>query len=284
MIKVGIIGSTGYAGGELARLLLQRDDVEIKWYGSKSYVDQKYASIYQNMFQIVDDTCMDDNMAQLADLVDVVFTATPQGLCASLINEEILSKVKVIDLSADFRIKDVNIYEQWYKIKHPTPEFIKEAVYGLPEINREQIAHARLVANPGCYPTCSTLSIYPLVKEGLIDTDTLIIDAKSGVSGAGRGVKVDNLYCEVNESCKAYGVETHRYTPEIEEQLSYAAGKLQIIKNGVAVDYSEEEATKILSQPEVTAVADIKMGDQTATAWGCDLTFDYVKINADYRS
>ena len=225
MIKVGIIGSTGYAGGELARLLLQRDDVEIKWYGSKSYVDQKYASIYQNMFQIVDDTCMDDNMAQLADLVDVVFTATPQGLCASLINEEILSKVKVIDLSADFRIKDVNIYEQWYKIKHPTPEFIKEAVYGLPEINREQIAHARLVANPGCYPTCSTLSIYPLVKEGLIDTDTLIIDAKSGVSGAGRGAKVDNLYCEVNESCKAYGVATHRHTPEIEEQLSYAAGK-----------------------------------------------------------
>ena len=225
MIKIGIIGSTGYAGGELARLLLQRDDVEIKWYGSKSYVDQKYASIYQNMFQIVDDTCMDDNMAQLADLVDVVFTATPQGLCASLINEEILSRVKVIDLSADFRIKDVNIYEQWYKIKHPTPEFIKEAVYGLPEINREQIAHARLVANPGCYPTCSTLSIYPLVKEGLIDTDTLIIDAKSGVSGAGRGAKVDNLYCEVNESCKAYGVATHRHTPEIEEQLSYAAGK-----------------------------------------------------------
>ena len=133
--------------------------------------------------------------------------------------------MKVIDLSADFRIKDVNIYEQWYKIKHPTPEFIKEAVYGLPEINREQIAHARLVANPGCYPTCSTLSIYPLVKEGLIDTDTLIIDAKSGVSGAGRGAKVDNLYCEVNESCKAYGVATHRHTPEIEEQLSYAAGK-----------------------------------------------------------
>ena len=186
MIKIGIIGSTGYAGGELARLLLQRDDVEIKWYGSKSYVDQKYASIYQNMFQIVDDTCMDDNMVQLADLVDVVFTATPQGLCASLINEEILSRVKVIDLSADFRIKDVNIYEQWYKIKHPTQEFIKEAVYGLPEINREQIAHARLVANPGCYPTCSTLSIYPLVKEGLIDTDTLIIDAQSGGSGAGR--------------------------------------------------------------------------------------------------
>ncbi len=225
MIKVGIIGSTGYAGGELARLLLQRDDVEIKWYGSKSYVDQKYASIYQNMFRIVDDTCMDDNMAELAELVDVVFTATPQGLCASLVNEEVLSKVKIVDLSADFRIKDVEVYEKWYKIKHPTPEYIKEAVYGLPELNREDIKKARLIANPGCYPTCSTLAIYPLVKEGLINTDTLIIDAKSGVSGAGRGAKVDNLYCEVNESCKAYGVANHRHTPEIEEQLSYAAGK-----------------------------------------------------------
>ena len=225
MIKVGIIGSTGYAGGELARLLLQRDDVEIKWYGSRSYVDQKYASIYQNMFQIVDDVCMEDNMEKLADLADVIFTATPQGLCASLVNEELLSKVKIIDLSADFRIKDRKTYEKWYQITHPSPEFIGEAVYGLPELNREAVRQARLVANPGCYPTCSILSIYPLVKEGLIDTDTLIIDAKSGASGAGRGAKLDNLYCEVNESCKAYGVAGHRHTPEIEEQLSYGAGK-----------------------------------------------------------
>ncbi len=229
MIKVGIIGSTGYAGGELARILLQRDDVEIKWYGSKSYVDQKYASIYQNMFQIVDDVCMEENMEELAELADVIFTATPQGLCASLVNEKLLSKVKVIDLSADFRIKDVTVYEKWYKITHPSPQFIQEAVYGLPELNRETIKKAKLVANPGCYPTCSTLAIYPLVKEGLIDTDTLIIDAKSGVSGAGRGVKLDNLYCEVNESCKAYGVAGHRHTPEIEEQLSYAAGKPVIL-------------------------------------------------------
>ncbi|MCI8516337.1 MAG: N-acetyl-gamma-glutamyl-phosphate reductase [Hungatella sp.] len=225
MIKVGIIGSTGYAGGELARLLLQRDDVEIKWYGSKSYVDQKYASIYQNMFQIVDDVCMEENMEKLGSLVDVIFTATPQGLCASLVNEELLSKVKIIDLSADFRIKDAAVYEKWYKITHPSPQFIQEAVYGLPELNREAIRKARLVANPGCYPTCSTLAVYPLAKEGLIDMDTLIIDAKSGVSGAGRGAKLDNLYCEVNESCKAYGVTGHRHTPEIEEQLSYAAGR-----------------------------------------------------------
>lgn len=225
MIKAGIMGATGYAGGELARLLLQRDDVEITWYGSKSYVDQKYASVFKNMVQFVDDACMDDNMEALAEQADVIFTATPQGFCASLMNETVLSKAKVIDLSADYRIKDVAVYEKWYNIEHKTPEYIQEAVYGLPEINREKIKGARLIANPGCYPTCSFLSVYPLVKEGLIDPNTVIIDAKSGTSGAGRGAKVDNLYCEVNESIKAYGVGVHRHTPEIEEQLSLAAGK-----------------------------------------------------------
>lgn len=229
MIKAGIVGATGYAGGELVRILTGHKDVEIKWYGSRSYIDKKYAEVYQNMFQIVDDKCMDDNMEALADEVDVIFTATPQGLCASLINEEILSKVKIVDLSADFRIKDVATYEEWYKIQHPTPQFIPEAVYGLCEINREAVKKARLVANPGCYPTCSTLSIYPLLKEGLIDPGTIIIDAKSGTSGAGRGAKVDNLYCEVNENIKAYGVANHRHTPEIEEQLSYAAGQPVLI-------------------------------------------------------
>ena len=229
MIKAGIIGATGYAGGELVRILTGHKDVEIKWYGSRSYIDKKYAEVYQNMFQIVDDKCMDDNMEALADEVDVIFTATPQGLCAYLVNEEILSKVKIVDLSADFRIKDVATYEEWYKIQHPTPQFIPEAVYGLCEINREAVKKARLVANPGCYPTCSTLSIYPLLKEGLIDPGTIIIDAKSGTSGAGRGAKVDNLYCEVNENIKAYGVANHRHTPEIEEQLSYAAGQPVLI-------------------------------------------------------
>ena len=224
MIKAGIIGATGYAGGELVRILMGHKGVEIKWYGSRSYIDQKYAAVYQNMFQIVEDVCKDDNMEELADQVDVIFTATPQGFCASLLNEDILSKVKVIDLSADFRIKDQNVYEEWYKIEHKSPQFLPEAVYGLCEINREQIKGARILANPGCYPTCSILSIYPLAKEGLIDMNTLIIDAKSGTSGAGRGAKVDNLYCEVNENIKAYGVASHRHTPEIEEQLTYASG------------------------------------------------------------
>ena len=225
MIKVGIIGSTGYAGGELVRLLINHKEAEIKWFGSRSYVDKKYADVYQNFFQIVDDKCMDDNMEALANEVDVIFTATPQGLCASLVNEDILNKVKIVDLSADFRIKDVATYESWYGIEHKSPQFIEEAVYGLCEINREDIKNARLIANPGCYPTCSTLSIYPLAKEGLIDMSTVIIDAKSGTSGAGRGAKVDNLYCEVNENIKAYGVANHRHTPEIEEQLSYASGE-----------------------------------------------------------
>lgn len=222
MIKVGIIGSTGYAGQEIVRLLLGHKDAEIVWYGSRSYIDKKYYEVFGNMFQIVEDTCLDDNMEELAEKVDVIFTATPQGLCASLVNEEILSKVKIIDLSADFRIKDVKIYEQWYGIEHKSPQFIEEAVYGLCEINREDIKKARLIANPGCYTTCSILSFYPLVKEGLIDPNSIIIDAKSGTSGAGRGAKVNNLFCEVNENIKAYGVLSHRHTPEIEEQLGYA--------------------------------------------------------------
>lgn len=230
MIKAGIIGSTGYAGQELVRLLLGHKEAEIVWYGSRSYIDKQYHQVFGNMFEIVDAKCMDDNMEELADRADVIFTATPQGLCASLVNEEILSKVKIVDLSADFRIKDVATYEKWYGIEHKSPEYIKEAVYGLCEINREQIKGKRLVANPGCYTTCSILSLYPLVKEGVIDPDSIIIDAKSGTSGAGRGAKINNLYCEVNENIKAYGVTTHRHTPEIEEQLSYACGK-EIVLN-----------------------------------------------------
>lgn len=229
MIKVGIIGSTGYAGVELVRILLQHKEVEIKWYGSKSYIDKKYSEVFRNMFQLVEDKCLDDNIEELANTVDVIFTATPQGYCSSIINESILSKVKVIDLSADYRIKEVATYEEWYGITHKSPEFIDKAAYGLAEINREKVKGARLIANPGCYPTCTTLAIYPLLKEGLIVPSSIIIDAKSGTSGAGRGAKVDNLYCEVNETIKAYGVTTHRHVPEIEQELSLAANEEVII-------------------------------------------------------
>jgi len=229
MIKAGIIGSTGYAGQEIVRLLLQHPQAEVVWYGSRTYIDKRYADVFGNMFRLVDAKCMDEDMEALADEADVIFTATPQGYCAGVVNDDILGRTKIIDLSADFRIKDVGVYEKWYGIEHKSPQFIDEAVYGLCEINRSDIAGARLVANPGCYTTCSILSAYPLVKEGLIDPDTLIFDAKSGTSGAGRGNKTANLYCEVNESIKAYGVTTHRHTPEIEEQLGYAAGRSLVV-------------------------------------------------------
>ena len=270
MIKAGIIGSTGYAGGELVRILTGHKDVEIKWFGSRSYIDKKYADVYRNMFQIVDAVCLDDNMEQLADQVDVIFTATPQGLCASLVNEEILSKVKIIDLSADFRIKDVKTYEKWYGIEHKSPQFIEEAVYGLCEVNREDIKGARLIANPGCYTTCSILTAYPLAKEGIIDMRTLIVDAKSGTSGAGRGAKVPNLFCEVNENMKAYGVASHRHTPEIEEQLGYASGEnvtisftphLVPMNRGIlATEYATLK--KDVTGEEVKAIYDKYYGDE----------------------
>ncbi len=224
-MKIGIIGATGYAGSDLVRLLLRHPEAEIVWYGSRSYIDQKFSDVYGNMFQLVEDTCLDENMEELAKQADVIFTATPQGYCASMLTEEILSQAKVIDLSADFRFQDVDTYEKWYGIRHEGPRFLSEAVYGLCEINREEIKNARLVANPGCYTTCSILTAYPLAKEGLIDMSTLIVDAKSGTSGAGRSAKTQNLFCEVNENIKPYAVGTHRHTPEIEEQLSLAAGE-----------------------------------------------------------
>lgn len=225
MIKAGIIGATGYAGGELVRLLIGHKDVEIKWYGSRSHMDKKYSDVFQNMFKIVDARCLNDNIEKLAEEVDIIFTATPQGYLSGILTEKILNKVKIVDLSADYRIQDVKIYEEWYRIEHKSPQFIREAVYGLCEINREVIKKARLVANPGCYTTCSILSIYPIVKAGLIENHSIIIDAKSGTSGAGRGMLIDHLYCEVNENIKAYGVASHRHTPEIEEQLGYAANE-----------------------------------------------------------
>ncbi len=223
MVKVGIIGATGYAGAEIARLIYSHPQAEVVWYGSKSYIDERFSAVYGNFFNIVDAKCMDDNMDELAKEVDVIFTATPQGLCAGLVNDEVLNKVKIIDLSADFRLKDVAVYEKWYGIEHKSPQYLEEAVYGLCEINRDKIKGARLIANPGCYTTCSILTAYPLVKEKLIDPSTLIVDALSGTSGAGRGAKTANLFCEVNESVKPYGVANHRHTPEIEEQLGYAA-------------------------------------------------------------
>ena len=225
MIKVGIIGATGYAGNELVRILVNHPEVEIKWLGSKSYDGEKYSDIYRNTCEIIDGICTAKTLEEISEDVDVIFTATPQGYLAGLLTDKVLENAKIIDLSADFRLKDVDIYEEWYKIDHKRPDLIDEAVYGLCEINRDKITpETRIIANPGCYTTTSILTLYPMVKEGVIDPNTIIIDAKSGTTGAGRKAVTANLFCEVNESMKAYGVGTHRHTPEIEEQLGYACG------------------------------------------------------------
>ncbi|MCR5410664.1 MAG: N-acetyl-gamma-glutamyl-phosphate reductase [Lachnospiraceae bacterium] len=224
MIKAGIIGSTGYAGAEITRLLTGHRDVEIKWLVSRSYEGMDYADVFGNMFELIDKECADISLEEMAGGVDVIFTATPQGYLQTTLTKDCLEKCRIIDLSADYRIKDVGIYEKWYGIKHESPDLLQEAVYGLTEVNRDKIKNTRLLANPGCYTTCSILTAYPLMKEHMIEKDSLVINAMSGVSGAGRGGKVANLFCEVNESAKAYGVTTHRHTPEIEEQLGYAFG------------------------------------------------------------
>ena len=225
-IRVGIIGATGYAGQEIVRILSNHPQAEIVTLASHSYAGKPYSSVYPNHRSIHDVVCAEEDMEELTEQADVIFLALPHGLASAKVTEEILKKCKIIDLGADFRLKDPAVYEQWYKTEHHGKELLaQEAVYGLCEWNREQIRDTRLLANPGCYTTCSILSLSPLVAEGMIQNDSIIIDAKSGVSGAGRGTKLENLYAEVNESIKAYGVGTHRHTPEIEEQLSYAANR-----------------------------------------------------------
>ena len=229
MINVGIIGSTGYAGEELVRILVNHEQANIKFCYSKKFAEKKYYEIYKNFFNIIDNECVEKDLVKISKEVDVIFTATPQGYLSDIINDEILKNCRIIDLSADFRLKDVEVYEKWYKIKHKSMQYLNEAVYGLCEINREKIKQTRLLANPGCYTTCSILSLAPLLKNDIVDENSIIIDAKSGVSGAGRNEKIENLYCEVNENVKAYGITTHRHTPEIEEQLSYLAEKNIVI-------------------------------------------------------
>lgn len=225
MIKTAVVGSTGYVGEELVRILHAHPEAEVSYLTSHSNVGQKYSEIYQSFNHIVQDECLEENIEELADKVDVIFIALPHGIACKKLNKNILEKTKVIDLGADFRIKSRQIYEEWYKTEHESPELFKEAVYGLCEWKREQVKNAKLIANPGCYTTCSILTLLPLVKEGIIDTETIIIDAKSGVTGAGKSLSLGTHFTECNESVKAYKIASHRHTPEIEQELSEFAGQ-----------------------------------------------------------
>ncbi len=219
MIKAGIMGATGYVGSELVRILSHHPEVEIKALTSEHHNKQLYHSIYNNFNNICDLSCLEPQLEMLASSVDVIFLALPHGVSSSLISENLLKKVKVIDLSADFRLKSSKAYEEWYKIEIHSKCLLKTAVYGLSEWNRQEISTAKLIANPGCYPTCVLLSLLPLVREGLLKLDNVIVDAKSGVSGAGRNLNLATHFSECNENVKAYNILSHRHIPEIEEQL-----------------------------------------------------------------
>ncbi|HDK43456.1 MAG TPA: N-acetyl-gamma-glutamyl-phosphate reductase [Desulfobacteraceae bacterium] len=225
MLRIGIVGASGYTGVELARILAGHPRAEITVVTSRQYVGQPLSRIFPSLRDRVDTVCVNPSPAELARQADFFFTAVPHKTAMDIVPPLLAAGRKVVDLSADFRIRDVAVYEQWYQ-KHSSSELIKEAVYGLPELYRQQIKDARLVANPGCYPTSVTLGLAPLLREHLIDTATIIIDAKSGTTGAGRAANVASLYCEVADGFRAYKVGgTHRHIPEMEQELSLLAAE-----------------------------------------------------------
>lgn len=228
MINVTVVGATGYAGAELMRILSGHSKVSIKHAVSKSYSGQRMSDIYPSISG-TDYALEELNINMICRDSDIVFTSLPHGASGEVVPQLLKEGARVIDLSGDFRYKDASIYEKWYGIPHTAKELLEKSVYGLSEIYREDIKNASLVGNPGCYTTCSILPLYPLLKQGLIETPGIIIDAKSGVSGAGRSEKLAYNFCEVDESVKAYSIGTHRHTSEIEQELSAAAGEEVII-------------------------------------------------------
>jgi len=223
MLAVGVVGGTGYTGVELLRLLVTHSQVELRYITSRSESGNKVADMFPNLRGFTDICFTEPTVEALAEC-DVVFFATPNGTAMKMVPELIKNDVRVIDLAADFRLKDAAVWKQWYGMDHACTDVLADAVYGLPEINRTDIKSAKVVANPGCYPTAVTLGFLPLIENGLIDDQHLIADAKSGVSGAGRGASVATLQAESAENFKPYGVDGHRHLPEIKQTLSNAAG------------------------------------------------------------
>jgi len=224
MIRVGIVGASGYTGIELARLLSRHPNVKLTVATSRQYAGRAMAEVYPSLLGLVDVVCEDISGTELAHKADVFFTAVPHQTAMAIVPRLLEAGKKVIDLSADFRIHSSAVYEKWYQV-HTAKQYLREAVYGLPEIHRHAIQSARLIANPGCYPTSVILGLAPLLKAGIIKSERMIIDSKSGTSGAGRGAQVGSLYCEVTDGFKAYKVAEHRHTPEIEQELGALCGQ-----------------------------------------------------------
>jgi len=223
LIRVSVVGATGYAGIELVRLLYSHPKVELVHLVSQSFAEQPISDIYPNFKGLLDKACSQLDIDKIAKESDVVFTSLPHGISNQVIPALYERGKKVIDLSGDFRYKSAEVYEKWYGIRHMSPDMLQASVYGLPELHRDEIKTARLIGNPGCYPTCAILGLAPLVKQGLIDLNSIIIDAKSGATGAGREPSQALHFCEVDENIKAYKVATHRHTSEIEQELSILA-------------------------------------------------------------
>ena len=224
MIKVAVLGATGYAGIELVRILSNHPDVKLEILGSHSFDGQPISDVYQNFAHVLDMTCEELDLDKVAQC-DVAFTALPHGASKDVIPSLIEKGIKVIDLSGDFRYDDIKVYEEWYGQEHSSPELLAESVYGLCELHRDEVKKARLIGNPGCYTTCSILGAYPLLKSGIGNSKNVIVDAKSGVTGAGRSLALGVHFCECTENSKAYKVANHRHTSEIEQELSKAAGE-----------------------------------------------------------
>ena len=223
MIKVGVVGGTGYTGVELLRLLAGHPEVELRVITSRSEAGMAVADMFPNLRGHLDIRFSEPDPASLAEC-DAVFFATPNGTAMQMVPELVRAGARVIDLAADFRLRDPAVWEQWYGMPHACTDILAEAVYGLPEVNRERIRGARVVANPGCYPTAVQLGFLPLIERGLVESTSLIADCKSGVSGAGRKASVGSLLCEAGDNFKAYAVPGHRHLPEIRQGLSAAAG------------------------------------------------------------
>lgn len=228
MIKAAVLGATGYAGIELVRLLTSHPDVSLEILGSKSFKGEKINEIYRNLSHVLEKECTEVDLDEVSKC-DVAFCALPHGASKEVIPALVERGLKVIDLSGDFRYDDINVYEKWYGEKHSSPDLLAESVYGLCELYRDKIKSARLIGNPGCYTTCSIMGAYPMLKKGFGKAENIIIDAKSGVTGAGRGLGLPLHFCECTETSKAYKVATHRHTSEIEQELSKAAGEEVII-------------------------------------------------------
>ena len=239
MIRVGIVGGTGYTGVELLRLLAQHREVEIVAITSRGDAGTAVSSMFPSLRGRVNLTFEDPAACNLK-ACDLVFFATPNGVAMQQAPELLEAGVRVIDLAADYRIKDVAVWEKWYGMQHASPEWVEKAVYGLPEVNRAAVREARLVANPGCYPTAVQLGFLPLVEAGVVDLECLIADAKSGVSGAGRKAEVSSLFSESSDNFKAYGVPGHRHLPEIRQGLARYSG--QAVQNmNIIFGFAETE-------------------------------------------